>query len=72
MDLAYVGKLAKDSNGVIYVLVRRNLFDRNVAAKGMKTKDSKEMVRAFLTMVTKKNSLEEVWVDRGTGFAEDF
>ena len=54
MDLAYVDKLAKDNNGVKYLLVRQDLFDRTVDAKGMKSKDSKETVRAFLTMITKK------------------
>ena len=42
MDLAYVDKLAKDNNGVKYLLVRQDLLDRTVNAKGMKTKDSKE------------------------------
>ena len=55
MDLAYVDKLAKDINGVKYLLVRQHLFDRTVDAKGMKTKDSKETVRAFLTIIAKKN-----------------
>ena len=55
MDLAYVDKLARDNNGVKYLLVRQDLFDRTVDSKGMKTKDSKEMVRTFLTMITKKN-----------------
>ena len=55
MDLAYVDKLAKDKNGVKFFLVRPDLFDRTVDAKGMKTKDSKETVREILTMVTKKN-----------------
>ena len=54
MDFAYVDKLAKVNNGVKYLLVRQDLFDRTVDAKGMKTKDSKETVRAFLTMITKK------------------
>ena len=54
MDLAYVDKLAKDNNGVKYLLVRQDLFDRTVDAKGMKTKDSKETIRAFLTMFTKR------------------
>ena len=54
MDLAYVDKLAKDNNGVKYLLVHQDLFNRTVDAKGMKTKDSKETVRAFLTMITKK------------------
>ena len=40
MDFAYVDKLAKENNGVKYLLVRQDLFDRTVNAKGMKTKDS--------------------------------
>ena len=54
MDLAYVDKLAINSNGVKYFLFPQDLFDRTVDAEGMKTKDSKETVRAFLTMITKK------------------
>ena len=53
MDLAYVDKLAKDNNGVKYLLVRQDLFDRTLDAKGMKTKDSRENFRAFLSMITK-------------------
>ena len=53
MDLAYVDKLAKDKNGVKYLLVRQDLFDRTVVGKGMETKDSRETVRAFLTKITK-------------------
>ena len=68
MELAYVDKLARDNNGVGYLLVRQDLFDRTVDAKGMKTKDSKETVRAFLTMITKKNRPKKVWVDKGTEF----
>ena len=66
MDLAYVDKLAKGNNGVKYLLVRQDLFDRTVDAKGMKTKDSRETSRTFLTMITKKNRPEKNWVDRGT------
>ena len=47
MDLEHVDKLTKDNNGVKYLLVRHDLFDRTVDAKGIKTKDSKETVRAF-------------------------
>ena len=72
MDLAYVDKLAKDKNGVKYLLVRQDLFDRTVDAKGMKTKDSKETVRAFLTMITKTNRPRKNWVDTGTEFAGEF
>ena len=72
MDLAYVDKLAKDNNGVKYLLVRQDLFDRTVDAKGMKTKDSKETVCAFLTMITKKNRPKKTGLARGTEFAGDF
>ena len=52
MDLAYIDKLAKDNNGVKYLLFRQDLFDSTVYAEGMKTKDSKEAVRAFLAKIT--------------------
>ena len=68
LDLAYIDKLAKDNNGVKYLLVRQGLFDRTVDAKGMKSKDSKETVRAFLSMITKQNRPKK-WVDKGTEFA---
>ena len=42
MELVYVDKIAKDINGVKYLLVHQDLFDRTVDAKGMKTKDSKK------------------------------
>ena len=35
----------------------------------MKTKDSKETVRALLTKITKKNRPRKIWVDNGTEFA---
>ena len=54
IDLAYVDKLAKDNNGVKYLLVRQDLFDRTVDAKALKSKDLKGTVRAFLTIITKK------------------
>ena len=55
MDLANVDKIVKDDNGVKNLLVHEDLFGRTVVAGGMKTKASKETVRAFLTMITKKN-----------------
>ena len=72
MDLAFVDKLAKDNNGVKYLLVRQEMFDRMVDAKSMKTKDSRETVKFFSKMITKKNRPKNVWVDQGTEFAGDF
>ena len=72
MNLAYVDNIAKDITGVKYLLVRQDLFDRTVDAKGVKTKDSKETVRAFLTMITKKNHPKKFWIENGTEFAAKF
>ena len=69
MDLAYVDKLANDNNDVKYLLVHQDLFDRTVDAKGMKTKNSEETVRAFLTMITKRNGATKIRFDKGTDFA---
>ena len=68
MDLAYVDKQAKCINCVLYPLVRQDVFDRTLHAKGVKTKDSKDTVCAFLTMSTKKNRPKTNWVDKGTEF----
>ena len=72
MDLAYVDKLAKKDNRVKYLLVRQDLLDRTVDAKRMKAKGSKENVRAFLSMFTKKKRPKTIWVHKGTEFAGVF
>ena len=72
MDLAYVDKLPEENNGVKYLLVRQDLFDRTVNAIGLKTKDSQETVKAFSSMITKRNRPKKIWVDKGTEFAGAF
>ena len=72
MDLGYVDKLAKEKNGVKYLLVRQDLFDRTVNAKGMKTKESQETVKAFSSLIKKRNRPKKLWVDKGTEFAGAF
>ena len=71
-DLAYLIKLAKDNNGVKYLLVRKDLFDRTVNAKGMKTKDTKETVKTFSKMITKTKRPKKTWISQGTEFAGKF
>ena len=63
-------KLAKDNNGVKNLLVRQDLFDRTVDAKEMKTKDCKETVRAFLTMITKSNPPKKLGLIRKQNLLE--
>ena len=54
MDQAYIDKQANDYKGVKNLLVRQDLFHRTVDAKRAKTINSKETIRAFPTMITKK------------------
>ena len=56
----------------MYLLVCQDLFDRTVHAKGMKTKDSKETVKIFSKMISKKRRPKKNWVDQGTDFAGEF
>ena len=72
VELAYIDKRAKDSNGVKYLLVRQDLFHRIVDAKGKETKSSRERFRSFLTTIAKMNRSKKIWVDKGTQFAGEF
>ena len=65
MDLACADKLAKENNGVKFLLVRQDLFDITVNAKGMETKDSQDTVKAFSSVITKRMRPKKIWVDRG-------
>ena len=71
-NLAYVDKMSKKINGVKYLLVRQDLFDRTVNAKGLKTKESQETVKAYSLMITKRDRPTKIWVDKGTKFAGAF
>ena len=68
MDLAQVDKVARDNNGVKYLLDRQDLFDRTVDAEGMKTNDSKETVRAFFAYDYKKESIQNFMGWQGNKF----
>ena len=70
MDLSYVDNLAKENNGVKYLLVRQDLFDRTVNAKGMKKEDSQETVKAFLSMITKRSRPKKLGLTREPNLLE--
>ena len=72
MDTAHVDKIAKDNNGVKYIVVRQNLIDRTVDANGKKTKASRETVRAFLSMITKKIVPKKFGLTREQNLLESF
>ena len=64
MDCAHVDKLAKEINGEKCLLVRQDFVDRTVIARGMKTKDSQEPVKAFSSMTTKKDRPKKIGFTR--------
>ena len=70
IDLAYVDKLAKENNGVKYLLVRQDLFDRTVNARRMETKESQETVKAFSSKIMKKKRPKKIRVDQRPGLLE--
>ena len=72
MDLAYVDKLAKDNRGIKYLLVRQDVFDKTIDVRGLKTKNSKEVLRDFTQMITKRKRPQKIWVDKGKKFAGEF
>ena len=71
-DLANVDKLSKDNNGVKYLQVCQDLFERTVVAKGMKTNDLKETVKTFSKMITEKNRPKKCWAGQGIEFVAEF
>ena len=66
IDLAYIDKLAKVNIVVKYPLARQDLFDRTVVAKRVRTRNFRETVPAFLTMITKNNRPKKFGVHKAT------
>ena len=58
MPLVYGDDLVLDNNGAKYLLGGQYLFNKIIHVKGMKTKDLKGKVGAFLTTITKKKDLK--------------
>ena len=72
LDLAYNDKLAKDNNGVKCLLVRQDLFDRIIDARGTQTKESKETVKTCSKVITRKNTPKKICEGQRTEFAGEF
>ena len=60
MDLAYVYKLAKEKNGVKYLLVRQDLFDRTVNADGNENKRFPRNCESFFIHDYKKEPTKTI------------
>ena len=67
--LSYFEKLAKEKNGIKFLLVRQELFKKTVEDKGMKTnclQRTQRTFRVFSTMFAKQNWRKWFWVDNLT------
>ena len=70
MDLAYVDKLDKENNSVKYPLVRQDLFDRSIDAKGMKTKDPRNLFVHFRLRLQKRIDPKKIGLTREQNLLE--
>ena len=70
MNLAYLDKLAKDMNGVKYLLVRQDLFVRTVDAKRMKTKIPRKLFVHFDYDYKKESTQKKFGLTRGPSLLE--
>ena len=72
MDLAFVDKLASQNNGFKYLLVAVDIFSRFFRVQTMKTKYAKDTLQAFRKMISRKNTPEKLWVNKGTEYGGTF
>ena len=59
-------KTLSQNKGVKYLLVAVDVFLRFVRVQTMKTKNAKDTLQAFKKMISRKNTPEKLWVDKGT------
>ena len=72
MNLAFVDKLASQKNRVKYLLVAVDILLRFVRVQTMKTKYAKNILPAFRKKISRKNTPEKLWVDKGTEYGGTF
>ena len=71
MDVAYMDKIAKHTNGFKYLLVAVDVLSRYLRVQPLRTMYSKDCVEAFKQMMNTKQP-EKVWTDKGTEFKGEF
>ena len=70
--MAFVDKLASQNNGVKYLLIAVDIFSRFVRVQTRKTKYAKNILQAFRKLISRKNTPEKIWVDKGTEYGGTF
>ena len=67
-DLAVVQDLAKENDGVNYLLVVIDVFSKFLWVRPMKNKNARSLVQAFDSILSEKRKPEKLRTDKGTEF----
>ena len=67
-DLAFVHDVAKENDGVNYLLVVIDVFSKLLWVRPMKNKSARSLVQAFDSILSEKRKPEKLRTDKGTEF----
>ena len=67
-DLPFVQDLAKENDGVNYLLVVIDVFSKFLWVRPMKNKNARSLVQAFDSILSEKRKPEKLRTDKGTEF----
>ena len=70
-DLAFVQDLAKENDGVNYLLVVIDVFSKFLWVRPMKNKNARSLVQAFDSILSEKRKPEKLRTDKGTEFINE-
>ena len=70
-DLAFVQDVAKDNDGVNYLLVVIDVFSKYVRVRPMKNKTAHSLLKAFDSILSKGRKPEKLRTDKGTEFLNE-
>ena len=70
-DLAFVQDVAKENDGVNYLLVVIDVFSKFLWVRPMKNKTAYSLIQAFDFILSKKRKPEKLRTDKGTEFLKE-
>ncbi len=72
IDLAYVDKLSKYNDGIMYLFVCVDVLSRYLRVQPMKNKFANTAMTALMKMIKTRTKPQKIWTDKGTEFAGAF
>ena len=70
-DLAFVQDVAKENDGVNYLLVVIDVFSKYIWVRPMKNKTTHSLLEAFHSILSKDRKPEKLRTDKGTEFLNE-